>query len=155
MVGAGLVDRFGLGALGEGRVGEPRGEAVAVLFGGRDGLRQARFLGVEVDRVAERQGDGDAVDDDLRRAGGHRIGCDRSAELGHARQRRRIGGKRSIVAASPPMTCGTSVALHGMLSSARSARTSVDDVDQPVDFASRRRDRAAASGAGHLATISS
>ncbi len=32
MVGAGLFDRFRLGALGEIGVVEPRGEAVAVLF---------------------------------------------------------------------------------------------------------------------------
>ena len=38
MVGAGFLDRFGLGALGEVGVGEALGEAVAFLFGGFGGF---------------------------------------------------------------------------------------------------------------------
>ena len=89
MVGAGLVDRFGLGALGEVGVGEALREAVAFLLGGLGAFRQARLLGVEVDMLGEREGIGLAADDDLRRAGGGEIRSPRRPELGHARKRRR------------------------------------------------------------------
>ena len=38
MVGAGFLDRFGLGAVGEGGVGEAPGKAVAVFGRDRNGL---------------------------------------------------------------------------------------------------------------------
>ena len=41
VVGAGFLDRFRLGAFGEGGVGEAGGERVAVFFGGGDGFGQA------------------------------------------------------------------------------------------------------------------
>ena len=157
MVGAGLFDRFGLGALGEGRVGEARGEAVAVLLGGRD----APSTGAPSRRRGRsRSPSGKAMvapsTTICAEPGGDRVGGDRRwPSLRHARQRRRIG--RSGGRSSPHRRrsrCGTSVALHGMLSSARMARTSVTIVDQPVDLACGIGSRCA-SGSGHLATISS
>ena len=63
MVGAGLVDRLGLGALGEGGVSEARGKGVAVFLGGGDGLGEAGFFGVQVDNPFEREDDGVACND--------------------------------------------------------------------------------------------
>ena len=74
MVGAGLFDRFGLGALGEGRIGETGCETVAVLFGGGDGFGQARAFGAEVDRSFERKGDRHVIYDNLRSAIGNMVG---------------------------------------------------------------------------------
>ncbi len=55
MVRPRFLDRLGLGALGEVRIGEPLGEAVALLFGGGGGLVESDFLGFEVDDTFERQ----------------------------------------------------------------------------------------------------
>ena len=66
MVRAGLFHGFRLGALGKGRVGEARGEAVAVFFRAFDGFLEASAFRVEVNRAFKREGDGGAASEDLR-----------------------------------------------------------------------------------------
>ena len=51
MVLARLGDGFGLGAVNERRIGEPRGEPVAVLCRDGDGLGEAGLLGVEINET--------------------------------------------------------------------------------------------------------
>ena len=65
MIGAGLFHCFRLGALGEGWVAEPRGEAVALLFGGGESLRQARLFDVEINNVGDRDDVGAISNHDL------------------------------------------------------------------------------------------
>ncbi len=65
MVGAGLLDRFGLGALGKARVAEACGKAVALLLGGRYRLRQSPPLRVEIDHTFKRERVGGSPDNNL------------------------------------------------------------------------------------------
>ena len=160
MVGAGLFDRFGLGALGEGRVGEAGGEAVALLLGRRDRLRQARLLGVEVDRSAEREARWSAPPTTIC---AEPAGARQSAAIARPRAwpsatsiARMSGRSASIIAGIAADDVRTrALALHGMLSSARIGADLVDHLDQPVDLARRHVGSRCASGAGHLATIRS
>src|SRR4051812_33541135 len=82
MVGAGLIDRLGLGALGEGWVREARGEPVAVFLRRRRAFRQTALFGFYVDMLGERKGISLAGHDDLRRPLRRRIRGARGTELG-------------------------------------------------------------------------
>ena len=69
MIGASLLDGFGLGAFGEVGVGETLREAVALLFGGGRAFGEASLFGFQVDVLGERERIGHSAHHDLRRAG--------------------------------------------------------------------------------------
>src|SRR3546814_18861655 len=59
VVGAGLFDRFGLGAFDEARVAEPSGKRVALLFRRGEPLGYPRSFGVHIDHPCPRPDTGD------------------------------------------------------------------------------------------------
>src|SRR3546814_15580072 len=94
MIGACFIYRVGLGALDEGGVGEPGGEAVALLRRGGKRLAQPVALGGEVDHAFERDGERLAPDDELRRrAGRRRIEADRFEPREEVEMRRQLAGE--------------------------------------------------------------
>ena len=143
MVGAGLLDRLGLGALGEVRIGERAARLSRSFSAAATRLRQARLLGVEVDHAFQREGDRS-----LRRP--------RSAPRRPPSERRQLDRLELAPAASSVAHAGRSSAI-GRSSSDASSRTSVqlaprrhvelgprgadfaDQLDQPVDLAPWRR----------------
>ena len=155
MVGARLLDRLGLGALDEARIGEPRGEGIALLFGGLGGLGEPRLLGGDVDHAFERQDEGRLVDHDLsgaaRRQRRRLTGSIRASLPSAAAWRsRRSLGQRSGVA-DVQLQPG---APDGTFSSERAARMPLtsrisQSISGPASGSSAR-----ASGIGHLARIS-
>ena len=68
MVGAGLLDRFRLGALGESRIGSRAARLSRSFSAAASAFERRASLGFEVDHAFQRQGKGRAPDDDLRRA---------------------------------------------------------------------------------------
>lgn len=54
MVGTGFLHRFRLGPLGEVRVGEALGEAVALLLGSEGGFRQAVPFRIHINEIGKR-----------------------------------------------------------------------------------------------------